>query len=153
MPALRLPTAVGHLAAYRMGEPRAFPAKAVSPFNRVALAAAHVVADPLADVDPWLDVAIYWDRTIGYRDPAPTVPLSRHIFKAPTRFYRTGVVFMAYLNGHQDHFVMVGREESGRSFIHLAELFRLADAAGLLRDPELAVARMRKVMAVRGVEG
>ena len=388
MPTIKLPTAVGHLAAYRMGEPRPFPEKAVGPFNRLALAAAHVVADPLADVDPWLDVAIDWDRTIAYRerlwdlglgvaeamdtaqrgmgldwtashelirrsleaarsrpeavvfcgagtdhlapspsvtiddvirayeeqisaierlggrivlmasralatcargpddyvkvynrilaqlrapcimhwlgemfDPAlagyfgshdhmaamdvcvdimadnvakvdgiklslldqekeirlrarlptgvrmytgddfnyalliagdgvrhsdallgifdpiapaasaalaalaegrtaafheilaPTVPLSRHIFKAPTRFYKTGVVFMAYLNGHQDHFVMVGGQESARSLLHLAELFRLADAAGLLRDPDLAIARMRKVMAVRGVEG
>ena len=60
---------------------------------------------------------------------------------------------MAYLNGHQDHFVMVGGQESARSLLHLAELFRLADAAGLLRDPELAAARMRKVMAVHGVEG
>ena len=68
MPTIRLPTAVGHLAAYRMGEPRAFPAKAAGPFNRVALAAAHVVADPLADVDPWLDVAIDWERTIAYRE-------------------------------------------------------------------------------------
>ena len=81
------------------------------------------------------------------------MPLSRHIFKAPTRFYKTGVVFMAYLNGHQDHFTMVGGQESARSLVHLAELFRLADAAGLLRDPELAAARMRKVMAVHGVEG
>jgi hypothetical protein len=388
MPTIKLPTAVGHLAAYRMGEPQPFPEKAVGPFNRVALAAAHVVADPLADVDPWLDAAIDWDRTIAYRerlwdvglgvaeamdtaqrgtgldwnashelirrsleaararqgamvfcgagtdhlapssklttddvirayeeqisaierlgggivlmasralaacarspddyvkvynrilaqlrepciihwlgemfDPAlegyfgsrdhmaamdvcvgiiegnvakvdgiklslldkekeirlrarlpagvrmytgddfnyaeliagdgvrhsdallgifdpiapvasaalaalaeertaafheilaPTVPLSRHIFKAPTRFYKTGVVFMAYLNCHQDHFVMVGGQESARSLLHLAELFRLADAAGLLRDPDLAIARMRKVMAVRGVEG
>jgi Protein of unknown function (DUF993) len=386
MPTIKLPTAVGHLAAYRMGEPRQFP-KAAGPFNRVALAAAHVVADPLADVDPWLDVAIDWERTIAFRehlwdlglgvaeamdtaqrgmgldwnasrelirrsrdaargrrgalifcgagtdhlapssrltiddvirayeeqidaiermggriilmasralaacakgpddyatvyhrilaqlsetciihwlgemfDPAlegyfgdpdhtaamdvcvaiiednaakvdgiklslldkdkeialrarlpaavrmytgddfnyaeliagdderhsdallgifdpiapaasaalaalaegrsgafheilaPTVPLSRHIFKAPTRFYKTGVVFMAYLNGHQDHFVMVGGQESARSLVHLAELFRLADAAGLLRDPHLAAARMRKVMAVHGVE-
>jgi hypothetical protein len=69
---------------------------------------------------------------------APTVPLSRHIFKAPTRFYKTGVVFMAWLNGHQDHFVMVGGQQSARSTLHLAELFRLADKAGLLRDPELA---------------
>jgi hypothetical protein len=388
MPTIRLPTAIGHLAAYRMGEPRAFPDKAAGAFDRVALAAAHVVADPLADVDPWLDVAIDWDRTIAFRerlwalglgvaegmdtaqrgmgldwsasrelirrsleaasgrrgavvfcgagtdhlppspdltiddvirayeeqidaieslggrivlmasralaacarspddyalvydrilaqlrapciihwlgemfDPAlegyfgnrdhvaamavcvgiieenaakvdgiklslldkdkeimlrarlpegvrmytgddfnyaeliagdgkrhsdallgifdpiaqaasaalsalaegrtaafhevlaPTVPLSRHIFKSPTRFYKTGVVFMAYLNGHQDHFTMVGGQESARSLIHLAELFRLADAAGLLRDPDLAAARMRKVMAVRGVEG
>jgi hypothetical protein len=83
---------------------------------------------------------------------APTVALSRHIFCAPTRFYKTGVVFMAYLNGHQDHFTMVGGQESARSTLHLAEVFRLADAAGLLRDPDLAVARMRTVLAARGVE-
>jgi hypothetical protein len=83
---------------------------------------------------------------------APTVPLSRHIFRAPTRFYKTGVVFMAYLNGHQDHFTMVGGQESARSTLHLAELFRLADKAGLLRDPDLAVERMRFVMATHGVE-
>ncbi|MCW0234868.1 MAG: dihydrodipicolinate synthase family protein [Ferrovibrio sp.] len=82
---------------------------------------------------------------------APTVPLSRHIFRAPTRFYKTGVVFMAYLNGHQDHFVMVGGQQSTRSALHLAELFRLADAAGLLADPEQAAARMKAVMAVHGV--
>ena len=82
---------------------------------------------------------------------APTVPLSRHIFKAPTRFYKTGVVFMAYLNGLQSHFTMVGGQESARSTLHLAELFRLADAAGLLADPEVAAARMRTVMAARGV--
>jgi len=82
---------------------------------------------------------------------APTVPLSRHIFKAPTRFYKTGVVFVAYLNGHQDHFTMVGGQESTRSTQHLAELFRLADAAGILRDPERAAARMSAVMATRGV--
>ncbi len=81
---------------------------------------------------------------------APTVPLSRHIFRAPTRFYKTGVVFMAYLNGHQDHFTMVGGQESARSTLHLAELFRLADKAGLFRDPERAAARMKAVLAVRG---
>ena len=70
---------------------------------------------------------------------APTVPLSRHIFQAPTRFYKTGVVFLAYLNGHQAHFRMVGGQESARSIVHLAEIFRLADRAGLLRDPELAM--------------
>ena len=73
----------------------------------------------------------------------PTVPLSRHIFKAPTRFYKTGIVFMAYLNGHQDHFTMVGGQESARSTLHLAELFRLADKAGLLANPELATRRMK----------
>ena len=82
---------------------------------------------------------------------APTVPLSRHIFKAPTRFYKTGVVFMAYLNGLQDHFTMVGGQESARSAIHLAELFRLADAAGLLADPDKAAARMSAVIATRGI--
>ncbi|MBM3537531.1 MAG: dihydrodipicolinate synthase family protein [Alphaproteobacteria bacterium] len=82
----------------------------------------------------------------------PTVPLSRHIFKAPTRFYKTGVVFLAYLNGFQDHFTMLGGQESTRSTLHLAELFRLADAAGLLLDPEKASARMKRVMATRGVE-
>jgi Protein of unknown function (DUF993) len=82
---------------------------------------------------------------------APTVPLSRHIFKAPTRFYKTGVVFMAYLNGLQDHFTLVGGQESARSTLHLAELFRLADAAGLLSDPDRAATRMRVVMAGRGV--
>ncbi|HLT02819.1 MAG TPA: dihydrodipicolinate synthase family protein [Geminicoccaceae bacterium] len=387
MATIKLPTAIGHLAEYRLRGPKDFPARASGPFNRVALAAAHVVADPLADVDPWLDVAIDWERTVAYRehlwdlglgvaeamdtaqrgmgldwnaaqelirrsldaararpdavifcgagtdhlppapnltiddvirayeeqisaiermggrivlmasralaacarspddyvkvydrilaqlrapciihwlgemfDPAlegyfgfpdhmaamdvcvgiiadnvakvdgiklslldkdkeialrerlpravrmytgddfnyaeliagdgarhsdallgifdpiapaasaalaalaeertaafheilaPTVPLSHHIFKAPTRFYKTGVVFMAYLNGHQDHFVMVGGQESARSLLHLAELFRLADAAGLLRDPDLATARMRTILATHGID-
>lgn len=83
---------------------------------------------------------------------APTVPLSRHIFKPQTRFYKTGVVFMAYLNGLQDHFVMVGGQQSARSALHLAELFRLADQAGLLRDPDRASQRMATVMATHGIE-
>jgi hypothetical protein len=81
---------------------------------------------------------------------APTVPLSRHIFKAPTRFYKTGVVFMAWLNGHQDHFVMVGGQQSARNVLHLSELFRLADAAGLLADPPLACERMTQFLQVNG---
>jgi hypothetical protein len=89
----------------------------------------------------------------GFHDVlGPTVPLSRHIFKAPTRFYKTGVVFMAYLNGHQDHFTMVGGQESTRSTLHLAELFRLADKAGLLADPELATLRMKAVLSTHGIE-
>jgi hypothetical protein len=89
----------------------------------------------------------------GFHDVlGPTVPLSRHIFKAPTRFYKTGIVFMAYLNGHQDHFTMVGGQESTRSALHLAELFRLADQAGLLANPELATRRMKAVLVLRGVE-
>jgi hypothetical protein len=82
---------------------------------------------------------------------APTVPLSRHIFKAPTRFYKTGVVFLAYLNGHQDHFTMVGGQESARSLLHLAEVMRLADRAGLLVDPDQAASRMGLVLAVHGL--
>ena len=81
----------------------------------------------------------------------PTVPLSRHIFEAPTRFYKTGIVFLAWLNGLQDHFIMVGGQESARSLLHLAELFRLADKARVLHDPDLAAARMRRLLAVRGL--
>src|SRR5690606_13516151 len=82
---------------------------------------------------------------------APTVALSRHIFAAPTRFYKTGVVFLAYLNGLQDHFAMIGGQQSTRSLQHLAELFRLADKARVLADPDLATRRMRDVLAIHGV--
>ncbi len=88
----------------------------------------------------------------GYHEVlAPTVPLSRHIFGAPTRFYKTGVVFMAWLNGHQEHFVMVGGQQSARSILHFSELFRLADAAGLLSDPALACRRMRQLLSLNGL--
>ncbi|TMB95278.1 MAG: dihydrodipicolinate synthase family protein [Chloroflexi bacterium] len=83
----------------------------------------------------------------------PTLPVARHAFGSPTFYYKTGIVFVAYLNGHQDHFRMVGGLESGRSAVHLAELFVLADTAGLLVDAELAVERVRQVMAVAGVSG
>ena len=82
---------------------------------------------------------------------APTVPLSRHIFTAPTRFYKTGVVFMAWLNGHQSHFTLVGGQHSSRSLLQLCELFRLADAASLLRQPELALQRMKTLLALHGL--
>jgi hypothetical protein len=91
------------------------------------------------------------DASAFHATLAPTLPLSRHIFKAPTRFYKTGVVFIAYLNGLQDHFHMVGGQQSARSLVHLAELFRLADAARILRDPDLAATRMKQVMALGGV--
>ncbi|MDP9758869.1 MULTISPECIES: dihydrodipicolinate synthase family protein [Agrobacterium] len=81
----------------------------------------------------------------------PTVALSRHIFKAPTRFYKTGVVFLAYLNGLQDHFTMVGGQESARSTRHFAELFRLADKANVLAEPDVATHRMKQFLAVRGI--
>jgi hypothetical protein len=82
---------------------------------------------------------------------APTVPLSRLVFAAPTRFYKTGVVFLAWLNGRQEHFTMVGGQQSARSILHLAEVFRLADRARLLRDPDLAAGRMRSLLAVHGI--
>jgi hypothetical protein len=82
----------------------------------------------------------------------PTVPLSRHVFSAPTFYYKTGVVFMAYLNGHQDHFRMVYGLESARSVVHLSKQFVLADRAGLLADPELAAARLARVLAVAGID-
>ena len=77
----------------------------------------------------------------------PTVALSRHIFQTPTYYYKTGVTFLAYLNGHQNHFKMVGGQETARSAQHLAQLFVLADQCGLLRDPALAVARMQQYLA------
>jgi hypothetical protein len=82
---------------------------------------------------------------------APTVPLSRAIFEAPTAYYKAGIVFLAWLNGHQDHFVMVGGMQSARAIGHYARVFRLADRAGLLRDPELATARMRALCFQSGL--
>jgi Protein of unknown function (DUF993) len=82
---------------------------------------------------------------------APTVPLSRHVFSAPTRFYKTGVVFLAWLNGMQNHFIMVGGQQSARNILHFVELFRLSDAAGLLANPELASGRMRTLLSLNGV--
>ncbi len=81
----------------------------------------------------------------------PTVPLSRLIFRAPTQYYKTGVVFLAWLNGHQEHFVMVGGAQSMRPLTYFTELFRLADQANLLRNPSLAVTRMRKLLDLYGI--
>lgn len=88
----------------------------------------------------------------GFRDTLdPTVPLARQIFAAPTRHYRTGVVFLAWLNGFQDHFVMLGAAQAMRPLRYFTEVFRHADGCGLLRDPELAVHRMKHLLAVHGV--
>ena len=81
---------------------------------------------------------------------APTVPLSRLIFRAPTQYYKTGIVFLAWLNGHQDHFVMVNGAQSMRPLPYFTDVFKLADQARLLRDPELAVKRMKQLLAVYG---
>nr|WP_235854240.1 dihydrodipicolinate synthase family protein [Nonomuraea aridisoli] len=82
---------------------------------------------------------------------APTVPLSRKIFEAPTYHYKTGIVFLSWLNGHQDAFAMVNGAQSARSLLHLSQVFALADQAGLLADQELAVRRMKALLEVNGL--
>ena len=81
---------------------------------------------------------------------APTVPLSRLIFQAPTQYYKTGIVFLAWLNGHQEHFIMVAGAQSMRPLLYFTEVFKLADKAGLLRDPDVAVKRMKNLLALYG---
>jgi hypothetical protein len=83
----------------------------------------------------------------------PTVALSRHLFGAPTFYYKAGIAFLAWLSGHQAGFTMVGGLQSARSIVHLAEAFRLADGAGLFPDPELAAGRLSSFLAVAGVIG
>ncbi|MER7559038.1 dihydrodipicolinate synthase family protein [Nocardioides sp. NPDC126508] len=80
-----------------------------------------------------------------------TQALGRKIFEAPTYYYKTGIAFLSWLNGHQPAFSMAGGLHAGRSVPHLAEVFRLADAAGLLTSPDLAAARMRAFLTVQGV--
>lgn len=108
-------------------------------FDAIAPAASQALAALAAN-----DLARY-DELL-----APTVPLSRHIFRAPTQYYKTGVVFLAYLNGFQPHFFMLGGHHGMRPPAYLAEVFRLADQANLLRDPEVAVNRMRAVLTTLG---
>ena len=82
----------------------------------------------------------------------PTVPLSRLIFRAPTQYYKTGVVFLAWLNGHQNHFIMPGGAQSMRSLPYFVDCFKLADQCGLLANPDLAVSRMRRLLEMYGIE-
>jgi len=92
------------------------------------------------------------DSETYHRLFAPTVPLSREIFRAPTRFYKAGIAFLAWLNGYQTHFIMPAGFQSSRDITHYAEVFRLADQAGLLAKPDLAVHRMRTLLALHGIE-
>ena len=109
-------------------------------FDPIAPAAAHAVS------------VLGQGDTAGFRATLdPTVPLARLIFRAPTQYYKTGVVFLAYLNGFQDHFIMLNGAQSARPLPYFTEIFRLADGCGLLRDPDLAVARMTRMLAVYGV--
>ena len=110
------------------------------------------IFDPIAPAAALALAALDRGDMDKYRELlAPTVPLSRHIFAAPTYYYKTGVVFLAYLNGFQKHFRMIGGLEAARSIGHLSELFVLADKAALLRDPELAIERMRNILSLSGV--
>lgn len=110
------------------------------------------IFDPIAPVAGAALAALDGGDVSGFHDLlAPTVPLAREIFRAPTQHYKVGVVFLAYLNGHQDHFRMVGGLESARSIVHLAQVLRLADRAGLITDPDRAVARMGALLDVAGV--
>ena len=81
----------------------------------------------------------------------PAVPLARLVFRAPTQHYKTGVVFLAWLNGFQDHFIMLNGAQANRPLPDLIEIFKKADSLGLLRDPEHAVDRMKRLLAFYGV--
>jgi hypothetical protein len=81
----------------------------------------------------------------------PTVPLAQKLFAPPTYHYKTGLVFLAYLRGHQRHFRMLGGYESARDIVHLADLVRLADAAGLFADPDDVARRLEPVLRLAGV--
>jgi hypothetical protein len=92
------------------------------------------------------------DDIDGYRrEMTPTLPLSRHVFATPTFYYKTGIAFLAWLNGHQDGFVMVGGLQSARSALHLARVFELANEAQLLTDPDRAAHRLGLFLATAGV--
>ncbi|MCY1667016.1 dihydrodipicolinate synthase family protein [Rhizobium sp. SL86] len=98
-----------------------------------------------------LDALAAGDLETYHKLLAPTVPLSREIFRAPTRFYKAGIAFLAWLNGHQRHFIMPAGFQSSRDIVHYAQVFRLADQANLLADPQLAVRRMRVLLELNGV--
>ncbi|MEV5602845.1 dihydrodipicolinate synthase family protein [Streptomyces sp. NPDC052299] len=109
------------------------------------------IFDPLGPLAAHAVRVLDTGDTKGFRELLdPTVELSRHLFQAPTRFYKTGVVFLAWLAGHQDHFTMVGGLQSARSLPHLAKAYQLADGLGLFPDPELAESRMRALLTVQG---
>ena len=99
-----------------------------------------------------LEALAQGDRETYQKLFAPTVPLSREIFRAPTRFYKAGIAFLSWLNGYQTHFIMPAGFQSSRDITHYAEVFRLADQAGLLAKPDLAVHRMRTLLALHGIE-
>jgi dihydrodipicolinate synthase/N-acetylneuraminate lyase len=109
------------------------------------------IFDPLAPAAAHAVGLLGRGDTAGFRATLdPTVPLARLIFRAPTQYYKTGVVFLAWLNGFQDHFVMLNGAQAMRPLPYFTEIFRLADTCGLLRDPDMAVDRMQKLLALHG---
>jgi hypothetical protein len=162
---LTLPTADARLEPYgATGTPLAPRVPRVH-LTRTAFAAAHVISDPLRERNHWdtrpaiapaasqaLEALAEGDRETYHRLLAPTVPLSREIFRAPTRFYKAGIAFLAWLNGHQSHFVMPAGFQSSRDITHYAALYRLADAAGLLAQPDPAEGRMKTLLTLHGID-
>jgi len=109
------------------------------------------IFDPLAPAAAYAVSRLSAGDTTGFRATLdPTVPLARLMFRAPTQYYKTGVVFLAWLNGFQDHFVMLGGAQAMRPLPDFVEIFRQADQCGLLRDPDLAVTRMKRLLALYG---
>jgi hypothetical protein len=123
------------------GDARGYSHALLGIFDPIAMAASAALA-ALAHGD-----TAEYDRLM-----TPTVPLGRLIFRTPTQFYKTGIVFLAYLNGHQDHFVMLGGAQSMRPLPYFVDVFRLADAADLLENPDQALARMKSFLAMYGFE-
>jgi hypothetical protein len=112
------------------------------------------VFDPLAPIAAAALAALDRDDLPGYRKLfTPTVPLARQLFAEPTFYYKTGIVFLAWLAGHQSHFTLVSGLHSARSLPHLARLFVLADEVGLFPDADLAADRMGTVLRLAGVPG
>jgi hypothetical protein len=93
------------------------------------------------------------DRETYHALLAPTVPLSREIFKPPTQFYKAGIALLSWLNGTQSHFIMPAGFQSAREITHYAQVYRLADQARLLSRPDLAEPRMRTLLALNGIDG
>jgi hypothetical protein len=109
------------------------------------------IFDPLAAAAAYAVSRLDAGDAAGFRSTLdPTVPLARLIFRAPTQYYKTGIVFLAWLNGFQDHFVMLGGAQAMRPLPDLVNIFKQADACGVLREPDLAVARMKTLLAIYG---
>ena len=148
------------LTALRQNEARANPYG--DDFNYADLIAgdgkrySHALLGIFAAIAPAasqaLEALAEGDTQTYHRLLAPTVPLSREIFRAPTRFYKAGIAYLSWLNGHQTHFIMPAGFQSSRDITHYAQVFRLADQAGLLSRPDLAEPRMKTLLSLHGID-